>query len=186
MKFLLFVIFLKAIFIAEFAVSSTIRIQGEDILTGKDVTVTAGTAGLVVVFLSARCPCSKSHVNELGLLSKEYPEFSFVGVHSNVDETREITQAYFQEANLRFPIIQDRDAKIADEFKALKTPHAFVLRAKGEFLYQGGVSNSKDCEKADRKFLREALEDLHRKKAVRTAEGRTLGCAISRGEKYVW
>lgn len=162
-------------------------------LTGKNIVDMMDTRidikdkkGLVVVFLSAACPCSNSHVKEVAQLSKEYPDFYFVGVHSNADETKELTVEYFKKVNLPFPILHDENSKIADQYKALKTPHAFIVLNNGEAVYQGGVSNSQIFENANRKYLREALSDLSENKKIKTSSGRTLGCAIARGEKHVW
>ncbi len=142
--------------------------------------------GLVAIFLSAVCPCSNSHIKELKDLASQYSDFQFVGIHSNTDEGPEMTKKYFETAALPFTVIQDEKAQIADAFGALKTPHAFIVAADGKVLYQGGVSNSHDLDRSDRKFLREALGDLKENRPVKTREGRTLGCAISRGEKHVW
>lgn len=168
------------------AAPSASTLKGIDVLTSKAVEVTPKKGGTVVVFLSAVCPCSNSHVEELKNLAREYPQFAFVAVHSNVDEDKKTTQEYFQKVAIHFPVIHDGEAKIANEFKALKTPHAFVLSPDGKVLYQGGVSSSRDITKAERKFLREALVDLQENRPVKTPEGRTLGCTISRGEKNVW
>lgn len=161
-------------------------IAGQSLLSNVPITVTAESRkGLVVVFLSAKCPCSNSHITELKELAQKYTDFSYVAVHSNIDEGPDLTRTYFEQAGLPFPVIQDRQNEWADRLQAFKTPHAFVLRPGGEIAYQGGVSNSKDCAKSDRKFLREALEDLDKGNKVRTEEGRTLGCAIARGNKNV-
>jgi hypothetical protein len=166
------------------AIDSKSTINGKNILTNEATAVTAeGQKGLVVVFLSAKCPCSNSHIAELKSLSHDYPDFKFVGVHSNVDEDVELSKTYFTTEALPFAVIQDDNTVIADEFKALKTPHAFVIQADGKILYQGGVSSSKTFAKADRKFLREALENIHSGQVVTTPEGRTLGCAIARTVK---
>lgn len=158
-------------------------IEGKSLLTDTKVrTDSSSKKGLVVIFLSAKCPCSNSHNIELRNLAQTYKEFNFVAVHSNLDETKDLSKPYFEKAAFPFPIIEDENTKLADQLQALKTPHAYIFAPTGEMLYQGGVSNSSDCAKADRKFLREALEDLHAGKPVRTPEGRTLGCAISRGE----
>lgn len=161
-------------------------VGGLDLMSGKSIDVKSGKKGEVVVFMSAKCPCSNSHVAILKKLAKDYPGFSFVAVHSNVDEAKELTQEYFKKVDLPFPVIQDDGARIADVYKAFKTPHAFVVGPDGKTLYQGGVTNSHNGESADRNYLREALADLEAGRAVKTAEGRTLGCAISRGEKFVW
>lgn len=161
-------------------------ISGIDIVDAKPVLVEmAKEKGVAVVFLSAVCPCSNSHLQELSALAKEYSEFKFLGVHSNTDEAKEATELYFKGAKLPFPVIHDKGAAIANRFKAFKTPHAFLMK-EGAVVYQGGVSSSKNFENADRKFLREALEDLKNNRPVKTPEGRTLGCVITRGEKDVW
>ncbi len=173
--------------ISVLAAPQTKSIEGRNLLTDAKVRVEASEmGGLVVVFLSAQCPCSNSHNIELRDLAQTYKEFNFVAVHSNVDESKDLSKPYFEKAALPFPVIEDEKAKLADQLRALKTPHAYIFASSGDMVYQGGVSNSKDCAKADRKFLREALEDLHAGKAVRTPQARTLGCAISRGEKNVW
>jgi len=167
-------------------------VTGENLLSGGPVALklqemgAQGKKGLVVVFLSARCPCSNSHVAEVRDLAQNYKDFAFVAVHSNLDEGEALAKPYFEKAHLPFPVIADAKARLADQFQALKTPHAYIVVPDGHIAYQGGVSNSNDCAKSDRKYLREALADLHEGKPVRTPEGRTLGCVISRGEKNVW
>ncbi len=154
-------------------------VGGRDVISGTEVIVRAEKA-LVVVFLSAKCPCSKSHTGELADLAKEFKEFQFVGVHSNLDESNELAKNYFNELKLPFPVIRDSDAVIADRFKALKTPHAFVLTSASETVFQGGMSDSTDCADAGRRYLREALSDLRSGKPPRDRRVRTIGCAISR------
>jgi hypothetical protein len=147
----------------------------------------AGEKGLVVVFVSAKCPCSDSHLKELKSVAEKYKKFKFVGVHANADEGLALSKSYFDAAHLPFEVIEDGDAKLANEFKALKTPHAFVLSPQGEVLYQGGVTNSANGSMADKHFLAEALEDVQESRNVRTKYGRTLGCIIQRPtDKNIW
>ena len=165
-----------------FGASPHLPLTGKDLITGKTISTSGDQKlGVVVVFLSAACPCSNSHIPELNALYKDYPEFNFVAVHSNANESDELGQLYFKNAKLPFPIIQDDHSKLADEFKALKTPHAFVVLPTGEIVYQGGVSNSADFARADKRFLKDALQDIREHKTVRTSQGRTLGCVIKRG-----
>ncbi len=157
-------------------------ITGANLSTGKTVTVNSeNKKGLVVVFLSAKCPCSNSHVVEITNLAKEFTDFNFVAVHSNKDEPIDLTKEYFLNTKLPFAVIQDQDTKIADEFKAFKTPHAYIILADNKVAYQGGVSDSNNFAESKKKYLREALTDINDNKPVRTPEGRTLGCSISRG-----
>ncbi|MGE3975874.1 MAG: redoxin domain-containing protein [Bdellovibrionales bacterium] len=153
----------------------------QDLLTQEVVSIDpAAQNGIVVVFLSAHCPCSNSHTAEIARLAKEYPNYFFVGVHSNQDETLQDSQNYFKKIGLPFRVLEDKGAKIANIFGALKTPHSYVLDRQGKIQYQGGVSSSQNIEKAEHKFLREALEDISAGRALHQTEGRTLGCAIAR------
>jgi peroxiredoxin len=161
--------------------SSHSQIGGENVIDGAKIGIAPEQAqATVVVFLSATCPCSNSHMKELTALAKEMPKVQFVGVHSNVNETAEQSKRYFKAVNLPFPVVQDEKLRLADEYGALKTPHAFVLNAQGQIVYRGGVSSSHDFDKAERRFLREALDDIQHGRPVRAPQGRALGCAISR------
>ena len=174
------VAFLIMSFAAYVSFAAPTHIQGADLLKSGAVSVVPGPKGLVVVFLSSRCPCSNSHLNELKDLAKHYSQFNFVGVHSNLDESHDISQMYFQNAALPFPVIEDRELELANELHALKTPHAFVIAANGKILYQGGVTDSRDAGSADRHYLRDALDEVNRGRSVETPQARTLGCIISR------
>lgn len=175
---------------ASVAVASTsdlkTSIRGRDLFSEKTLTVAPAPKGMVVVFLSARCPCSNSHVAIIKELAQEFKSFAFVAVHSNTDEELTQTRDYFKQAAFSFPVIQDDQAKLADQYKASKTPHVFVFSPQGKILYKGGVTSSAQAQNADQNFLREALRDLQNDKPVRVAESRTLGCAINRGKKNVW
>lgn len=170
-----------------FSLERISEISGVDLFTDKTVKVSSeGKKGMVTLFLSAKCPCSHSHVDEIKNLTKDFPEFSFVGVHSNTDEALDYSRVYFQKLDLPFPILEDKQASLADKMGALKTPHAFVFLADGSLVYKGGVSNSHDFLKADQKYLREALEAVQKAQKIKKSEGRTLGCVISRGAKNAW
>lgn len=161
----------------------SLGISGLDLVTGLDKKVSWASAqkGTVVLFLSARCPCSHSHLGEIQNLAKAFgSEFQFVGVHSNANETSPEDKSYFQKQGLKFPVIRDERAQIADFFKAAQTPHVFVLSKSGEVLYQGGVDNSRSVDRADEHYLRMALEEASHDRDVRVKQGRVLGCVIGR------
>lgn len=136
--------------------------------------------GYVVTFMSAYCPCSNSHVEELKELASTYNNFQFIFVHSNTNEPHETAAEYFKNKNIPFPVISDPQARIADQFKALKTPHTFLLNPKGVVLYKGGVSDSSQFAQAKKKFLRDALGQVAKGQTPKVKYGRTLGCQIIR------
>lgn len=170
-----------------FSATSLSFISGWDVLRAQSTSSSAeGKKGLVIVFMSAKCPCSQSHSEEVKNLHAHFPDFSFVVVNSNSDETEEMAKTYFKSVGFDFPVIKDKNAELADRYAALKTPHAFLISPEGKIVYQGGVSSSRIFAKADKKFLRQALNEIREGKIVSTPEGRTLGCAITRGENNVW
>jgi hypothetical protein len=134
----------------------------------------------VFVFLSSMCPCSMSHIEELKNITDDFSQIQMVGVSSNLDETDAAAHEYFKNTGLKFVVLKDVESKLANYFKASKTPHAFLLNTDGKVLFQGGVSNSSKFEQADRRYLREALVDVISGKPVRTPFARALGCAIRR------
>jgi hypothetical protein len=171
-----------------FAMPTTL--SGINVVTQKPETLKLDanptTQNLVVIFLSAKCPCSNSHIDAIKALAKDFPATQFVAVHSNFDEDQATTEAYFKKVNLPFSVIQDVKGQYANQFHALKTPHAFVLNQKGDVLYQGGVSDSHEFKKSKHQYLREALNDLKKGQAVQTTQGRTLGCVITREDGNAW
>ncbi len=158
-------------------------LAGIDLKTGLNLDIPTkftDKKALVLIFMSAKCPCSHSHIPEITDLRNRHKEFQFYIIHSNANEDLEITKRYFSSLDLPIPVIQDSEAKMADIFSAYKTPHAFILNQKGEIIYKGGVTNSNTAQKADRHYLNEALLDLENKNSITTPETKALGCFISR------
>jgi thiol-disulfide isomerase/thioredoxin len=157
------------------------ELSGRDLLSGKNITFfESSKLATAVVFLSSRCPCSRSHEAVLKELAKKYPEVRFVGVHSNQNEPNEEAKRYFEKAALPFPVIEDTGAKLADKLSAFKTPHIFVLDPGGNKLFSGGVDDSHLAQNAKKQYLAAALKAISENKKPDPAEVRTLGCIIQR------
>ncbi len=187
MKYFIYALSINCFGLNSYAASLPKTIEGRSAINSARIKVSANSkSGLVVIFLSAKCPCSASHVTELAKLSQDFPNFQFAAIHSNTDEDKKETQNYFSSIQLPFPVVQDTNAKLADQFSAAKTPHAFVLGNDGTLLYKGGVSDSSDFKSSEQKYLRQALSEISAGQKVTHAETRALGCVISRGEKHVW
>ena len=158
--------------------------RGKDVVSGRDTQLKLNKAekGTVVVFLSAKCPCSASHEVALKDLYREFQAqgFAFTGVHSNPDEDAALTTTHFKESALPFPVIQDGDQALANTFGALKTPHVFVVSPKGEILYQGGVDETHIAALAKKPYLKNALLAVAHGQAPDPKEVRVMGCAIKR------
>lgn len=135
----------------------------------------------VVVFLSSRCPCSKSHEASLRDLYQAFaPQgVKFEGLNSNQDENPEEAKSYFTRAGLGFDVKRDPGAKRANKLGALKTPHAFVLVDDNVF-FRGGIDNSREAKRATEFYLREAIDAAVAGRKPQWTEARALGCVIRR------
>jgi hypothetical protein len=177
---------LSLLLAAAFAVSSGFaafpQFSGLDLATGHNtaVAVPAGAKALAVVFLSAKCPCSRSHEPVLADLARRHPGIAFAGVHSNQDEALSAARTHFAEAGLPFPVLQDERDAWADRYGALKTPHLFLISPSGEILYRGGVDDSRHAERASQHYLADALDAVEAGRRPAVTESRALGCVIRR------
>jgi hypothetical protein len=166
------------------ALSGHAAVSGVNVVDGSRIRIEeSGEVPTVYVFLSARCPCSKAHEGILRDLSREFSGqgVRFVGIHSNQNETPAETQKHFQASGLPFPVIEDENARIADEFRALKTPHVFVRKGSIS-LFEGGVDDTSSGVASKRHYLRDALREISSGKSVTQARARVLGCAIARSK----
>jgi len=164
------------------ASASAFSFQAQDLITHREITFPSPKAKVTVVaFLSAKCPCSGSHEASLDQLAKIYHAkgYAFVGVHANQDESVEMATQHFKKSALSFPVVQDVGAKIADELKALKTPHVFVFE-NDKVVFAGGVDDSADASRAKKFYLKNALAEIDAGKPVMVANARALGCFIKR------
>lgn len=165
------------------ALQVPVAIEGRALADASSVKIDPrdGSRLTVIVFLSARCPCSASHEPLLASLAREFgTQARFVGIHSNADEPAEESGAHFKQAALPFPVIQDTGSRLADAFGAVKTPHAFVLGKNGEILFQGGVDDTHDAASATKPYLKNALEALRAGRAPEISLARSIGCQIRR------
>lgn len=159
-------------------------ISGVDVRQGKEVSISwkDSTLATVVVFVSAKCPCSASHELALKQLSEEFsPQgVQFIGIHSNADESAEMTRAHFTGSAIPFPILQDQASEWANRFGALKTPHSYVVSPAGEILFQGGVDDSHNAAQAKTPHLKNAILAVKDGKKPNPNRVRALGCSIRR------
>jgi hypothetical protein len=164
------------------------KIRAHNILTEKIEEISlrpVDKKATVVVFLSALCPCSKSHRDQLRQLSQKHTDINFVGVHSNIDEEKTQVVSYFKEAQHGFLILRDRNTGIADRFKVPKTPHAYVVSPQGQIVFQGGITDSSNAASATAFYLQDALEDVSAGRPVRLAEAKSIGCGLLRKSELV-
>ncbi len=136
----------------------------------------------VLVFLSEKCPCSRSHVDHLNKIFKENPGVGIYGVISappQTEEEKEMVKEYFSSSNFKFPLIEDPNQLLVKKYKALKTPHVTMFKG-GKLIYQGGLTSNRSFKNSGKKFLAENLLSLKLGKPLKHKHGPSLGCYIRR------
>jgi peroxiredoxin len=141
---------------------------------------------LVVVFLGVECPLAKLYGQKLAAMEKEFAErgVQFIGVNSNQQDTLQELAGYATKFDVKFPLLKDPGAKIAEQFGATRTPEAFVLDRDRAIRYQGriddqyGVGAARDH--ATKTEMVDAVEALLAEKPVEVAVTQPVGCLIGR------
>ncbi len=181
------------------------KVEGEIVLedlAGKKVslfetTFTEGEGKLVtMVFWSLRDPRSHKYRKRLEAYQKQYLEkgVNLYLVVSSYDEIFSIRRdpledfrKFVKKEKFTLPILIDHGNKIADDFKALTSNHAFVIDRKHYLRYQGGIDDDADQKRKDkenvRQWLRDATDSLLAGKTPKDTISRPVGRKIKRAPK---
>jgi peroxiredoxin len=144
------------------------------------LTDTSGTAHALssysgktvfLAFWSFKCPVSLGYDERLMALQSRYGTRGVVilGIASNSNETAAEIRRNSANLNVGFPILLDQDGALAQRLGATHTPSAFIIDAKGNLQYRGGVAQAE-----------EALEAILDGRAVPAPETKPSGCTIKR------
>jgi peroxiredoxin/mono/diheme cytochrome c family protein len=155
---------------------------------GKEVSLKdfSEAKAVVVAFLGTECPLVKLYGPRLQQIADQYADNGVVviGVNSNQQDSVTEIAAYVRSHELKFPMLKDPGNKIADAFKADRTPEVFLLDAKHVVRYRGRVDDQYvvgiQRDHADREDLKQAIDDLLAGKDVEVARTEALGCLIGR------
>jgi peroxiredoxin len=83
-----------------------------------------------------------------------------------------------KEKGFNFPYVKDEDGTVAKAYRAVCTPHAFVLDEDRRLRYRGRIDDSRNPERVLTSDLRNAIEDLLANAPVRVSETIPFGCSI--------
>lgn len=145
--------------------------------------------GFIVVFTCNHCPFSKAYESRILELDKKYnaKNYPVIAINPNdvsivPDDSFENMVVLSKEKGYSFPYLYDESQEIASAYGATRTPHLFVLQKVDDKLivkYIGAIdNNTEDAEKADKKYVEDAVDALVAGKSVPTTETKAIGCGI--------
>lgn len=140
----------------------------------------------VVCFLGAECPLARLYGPKLNQMAAAYESqgVRFIGVNSNQQDSLEDVQKYVKRYEIRFPLAKDYNNKVADQFKAVRTPEVFVLDEQLNVKYRGRLDNQylPGISRAETTShdLKSALDQVLAGKPVEVASTKPNGCFIGR------
>ena len=152
--------------------------------TGKQVSLTdfKDSKGVVLIFVSTKCPVSNAYNERMTALAGEYQKkgIQFLGINSNKAELPEEMSKHAADNKWNFPVLKDDGNKIADKLKASVTPEVFLVDGKGILRYHGRIDDSQDPAAIKSQDLRNALDALLSGGEVSKKEAKAFGCSIKR------
>ena len=141
--------------------------------------------GVLLVFLSNRCPMTRSYESRLKKLASEYRKggLAVVGVSIGHAPTDRLAKMIARSAlsKYNFPYCIDLTQQLGRRYGATCTPHVFLLNDQRRVAYMGAIDDNADPAKVEYHYLRDAIRSVLAGKRPEVVETLQKGCEI----KYV-
>ncbi len=145
--------------------------------------------GFIIIFTCNHCPFAKLYPPRLNALNEKYSKLGvpLIAISSTDTITYEedtypkmVEKARSEAFN--FPYLFDGEQKVAKNFTAQKTPHAYVIwKEKGKWVvkYNGAIDdNGAEPEKVQNQYVAKAVDALLAGNPVAGKETKSIGCQI--------
>lgn len=162
-------------------------------INDKTVSLSDYKGKLVVVeFYSHKCPFVFKHYSSGNMpsLQKYYTnkDVVWLSINSSAEghpyaHNNEEAHKYAKKYSVASTeILKDPTGEVGKAYKAVTTPHMYIITADGKLAYQGAIDNKpsfrvKDVEGAQN-YVKEALDAILDKKEVVINQTRPYGCSI--------
>ncbi|MBU6340156.1 MAG: thioredoxin family protein [Bacteroidetes bacterium] len=145
--------------------------------------------GFIVIFTCNHCPFARLYPPRLNALNGKYQPLGYplLAISSTdtllyEDDTYPKMIEKAQKEQFNFPYLFDETQAVAKNFKAQKTPHAYVLektRNGLEIRYNGAIDdNGGEPENVTQAYVALAVDALLAGKKVAIPETKSIGCQI--------
>lgn len=135
----------------------------------------------VMTFFSRTCPCQEAHDERIRALASKYAPrgVQILVVDSEVDASPENDAAEAKKRDYRFPMLIDREARLARALDAEYATYTVIFDRDGQVRYRGGIDSDRTHLRSDADhYVREALDDLLAGRTPHRPEAKALGCAL--------
>ena len=137
---------------------------------------------IALVFTCNHCPVAQAYEDRLIKLQKDYRSKGVrliaVNVNNIAPDRLEPMKQRAAEKQFNFPYLYDSSQKMGHDYGAKVTPHVFVLCKKRKIAYVGAVDDSNNPKKAEKHYLRDALDALLAGKTPETTTTPPRGCSV--------
>jgi len=135
--------------------------------------------GYIVVFTCNNCPYAKAYQDRLASLHHAYAKKGFPLIAINTSDSKKEIKERAQKKAYPFPYLSDETQEVSKSYGASRTPHVYVLDQGKQVAYIGAIDNNyKDATKADKTYVKDAVEALLNDKEVKVTTTKAIGCSI--------
>jgi peroxiredoxin len=145
--------------------------------------------GFIIVFTSNSCPFAKLYTGRMNELNKKYktqhiPLLAINSLDTTLfaNESFAAMKEHAKSSGFNFPYLHDPMQMVLKEFKADRTPEAFIIwkvNNRWKIEYHGAIDdNGAEPDKVTQHYVNDAIDELLSGKQVTTAETHSVGCTI--------
>lgn len=158
---------------------------------GKNVSLSdyKDAKGFIIIFTCNHCPFAKLYPPRFNALNEKYEKLGVPLIAISSTDTIQYEEDTFVEMvkkagqeKFNFPYLYDAEQKVAKNFNAQKTPHAFVIwKENNQWLvkYNGAIDdNGMKPEQVKTQFVANAVDALLANEKVKVTDTKSIGCQI--------
>ena len=146
--------------------------------------------GFIIVFTCNHCPFAKLYPPRLIDLNNKFKPLGVPLIAISSTDTMMYEEDTYpnlvikaNEEHFNFPYLFDEMQVVAKNFKAQKTPHAYVIwKENNQWVvkYNGAIDdNGMEPEKVTESYVSNAVYELLANQLVKTSETKSIGCQIA-------
>jgi peroxiredoxin len=142
--------------------------------------------GFIIIFTCNSCPYSVAYEDRIIALHEKYAEKGVPVIAINPNDDEKSPEDSFEKMIVRaeekgfpFPYVYDETQEVTKRYGATNTPHVYLLDASKTVKYIGAIDNNTQyADKADKKYVEDAVDALLKGKEVPEKKTKAIGCTI--------